>query len=199
MSRNCVNLTLIRVFWKKNPKVGNSWERHLWKKNPKKIWKTGFGKTWERHLWKKNPDYYHDDLPIKIENLTFWEIPRASFLEKNPINIFGWKCGKLFLKLKRYMSHNDLWINWLLVGISNGVAIPAKSSVTNKRAQFVVLESKKTLDFFSRNDALGISQKSKKIKTILNYCKLCILDLFSINDALGYSQSSTIRGWIFFP
>ena len=31
---------------------------------------------------EKNPDYYHDDLPIKIENLTFWEIPRASFLEK---------------------------------------------------------------------------------------------------------------------
>ena len=41
---------------------------------------------------KKNPDYYHDDLPIKIENLTFWEIPRASFLE-NPINIFA----KIFL------------------------------------------------------------------------------------------------------
>ena len=123
-SEHC--LTLIRVFWKKNPKVG---------------------KTWERHLWKKNPDYYHDDLPIKIENLTFWEIPRASFLEKNPILIFGLKCGK-FLNLKRYMSHNDLWINWLLVGISNGVAIPAKSSVTNKRAQFVVLESKKSFGFF---------------------------------------------------
>ena len=68
------SLTLIRVFWKKNPIVGNSWERHL---------------------WKKNPDYYHDDLPIKIENLTFWEIPRASFLEKKSNQYFWMKMWKI--------------------------------------------------------------------------------------------------------
>ena len=68
--------------------------------------------------------------------------------------------------LHRNTFQENLFRYWnnlicITVGISNGVAIPAKSSVTNKRAQFVVLESKKTLDFFSRNDALGISQKVK--------------------------------------
>ena len=117
-----------------------------------------------------------------------------------------WLCLRVvFHSIRKNILHRNTfqenlfryWNNLICitVGISNGVAIPAKSSVTNKRAQFVVLESKKALDFFSRNDALGISQKSKKIKTILNYWKLCILDLFSINDALGNSQNLGISNF----
>ena len=55
--------------------------------------------------------------------------------------------------LHRNTFQENLFRYWnnlicITVGISNGVAIPAKSSVTNKRAQFVVLESKKSFGFF---------------------------------------------------
>ena len=66
---------------------GNSWKRHSWKKNPSEIKKMDFGKTWERHLWIKNPDFYHGKPPWYFEIWFFWEFLKASFVEKNPIDI----------------------------------------------------------------------------------------------------------------
>ena len=43
----------------------------------------------------KNPDYYHDDFAIKIENLTFWENPKASIMKKKSNQYFWMKMWKI--------------------------------------------------------------------------------------------------------